>query len=173
MHAYRHWWWRVLLCMLIGNAADAQVTGGVVVDRTREPLPVASSLYQWVAQVKILQDQAWLERDGRRQLITVGMRLRQHDVLETGLTGAVGLMFNDNSTLSLGPRTHLTIQHFAFDTTTYQGSLEARIQRGTIAVQPGRIAGNEPEAMRISTPAAVVRSRAARYIVNVRGEGND
>jgi hypothetical protein len=172
MHGYRHCWWAVPWA-LVSNVALAQVTGGVVVDPAREPTPVSSSLYQWVAQIKVLRDQAWIERDGRRLLATVGMRLRQHDVLETGLTGAVGIMFNDNSTLSLGPRTHITIQHFAFDTTTYQGSLDARVQRGTVAVQPGQIASNEPEAMRISTPAAVVRSRAARYVVNVRGEGHD
>jgi hypothetical protein len=172
MHGYGHWWW-LLPCALVTNTALAQVMGGVAVDRTREPLPISSSLYQWVAQVKVLRDQAWIERDGRRQLVTMGMRLREHDVLETGLTGAVGLMFNDNSTLSLGPRTHLTIQHFAFDTTTYQGALEARIQRGTLAVQPGQIASVEPDAMRISTPAAVVRSRSSRYIVNVRRDGND
>lgn len=172
MHGYRHCWW-VVPWALASSPAFGQVTGGVVVDPDREPTPISSSLYQWVAQVKVLRDQAWVERDGQKQLVTVGMRLRQHDILETGLTGAVGIMFNDNSTLSLGPRTHITIQHFAFDTTTYQGALDTRIQRGTVAVQPGQIASNAPEAMRITTPAAVVRSRAARYVVNVRGEGND
>jgi hypothetical protein len=172
MHGCSHFWW-VLPCALFGTAAQAQIMGGVVVDPAREPTPVSSSLYPWVAQVKVVREQAWVERDGRRLLATIGMPLRQHDIVETGLAGAVGIMFNDNSTLSLGPRTQIAIQHFAFDTTTYQGSLDARIKRGTVAVQPGRIANNEPESMRISTPAAVLRSRAARYVVNVKGEGND
>ncbi len=151
----------------------AQMMGGVAVDPSREPTPVSASLMPWVAQVKVMRDQAWVERDGRRLLANVGMKLRQQDVLETGLTGSVGIMFNDNSTMSLGPRTHVTIQQFAFNTTTYQGSLDARVNRGTVAVQPGQIASASPEAMRISTPASVLRARAGRYVVNVKGDGND
>jgi hypothetical protein len=159
--------------MLSCNIALAQITGGVVVDPNHEPTPVSPSLLPWVAQVKVLRDQAWIERGDYRLPAAIGVRLRQHDVVTTGPTGVIGIMFDDNSTLSLGPRTHVVIQHFAFDTTTYQGSLDARIQRGTVAVQPGRIAASGPEAMRISTPAAVVRSRAASYLVSVKGEGHD
>jgi hypothetical protein len=169
MHSQRHRWW-LLPCALACGGALAQVTGGVVVDPNREPGPVSSSLFAWVAQIKVLHDQVWVDRDGTRLHATVGMRLRQHDIVETGLTGGVGIMFNDNSTLSLGPRTHIEIQRFAFDTTTHQGSLDARIQRGTMAVQPGRIAGHQPDAMRISTPGAVMRANAGRYLVNVKGD---
>jgi hypothetical protein len=164
------------LCwLLVGGlgwmpVSQAQIMGGVEVDPAKEPQPVSAGLNPWVAQVKVLRSQAWVERDGRRLLVEVGMRLRQQDVLETGLAGAVGITFDDNSTLSVGPNTHIVIQRFAFDTTTHQGAFDARVQRGTVAVQPGYIARREPEAMRISTPAATLRSRAGGYLVSVEGD---
>lgn len=166
-------WWLVAGALACSPAVDAQTMGGVVVDPAQEPLPVSSSLYAWVGQVKVLRSQAWVVRDDRRLPVEVGMRLRQHDILETGLAGAVGVSFDDNSTLSIGPNTQIVIQRFAFDTTTHQGAFDARIHRGTVAVQPGYIARREPEAMRISTPAAVLRSRAGGYLVSVKGDGNE
>jgi len=82
--------------LLVGGLAwmplsQAQIMGGVEVDPAREPQPVSPGLNPWVAQVKVLRSQAWVERDGRRLLVEVGMRLRQQDVLETGLAGAVGI----------------------------------------------------------------------------------
>jgi len=63
---------------------------------------------------------------------------------------AVGIVFNDNSTLAVGPGTQIVIQRFAFDTTTHQGYFETRVQRGTVAVHTvpdrPRRAGNDARA---------------------------
>lgn len=163
----------LVLAVLAAGDAAAQATGGVAVDPARELQPVSSSLGIWVGQVKVLHGLAHVDREARRHIVTVGMQLKENDVLTTVLGGSVGVLFNDNSTIAIGPNTQIVIHRFAFDTTTHQGYLDARIQRGTAAVQPGRIAQNSPEAMRVSTPAAVLRSRAAAYVVSVKGDGND
>lgn len=155
---------------LTSAAASAQVMGGVVVEPGREPAPISPSLLMWVGQVKVLHEHATVERDGREMIVRPGMQLRQHDVLTTGATGSVGIVFNDNSTLAIGPNSQITIQRFAFDTTTHQGYFDTHVRRGTVAVQPGHIARRAPEAMRIITPASELRSRAAQYLVSVKGE---
>lgn len=163
--------WGLFCCLaLAGAGASAQVMGGVVVEPGREPAPVSSSLAMWVGQVKVLKEIATVERDGQKLPVRLGMRLRQHDVLTTNATASVGIVFNDNSTLTIGPNTQIEIQRFAFDTTTYEGYFDTHVRRGTVAVQPGHIASNAPEAMRVTTPAAVMRSRAAQYLVSVKGE---
>jgi hypothetical protein len=159
---------------LLALGAEAQVMGGVAVDPQREPQPVSPSLGIWVGQIKVLTGRAFLDRLGeQRRDATLGMRLKENDVITTILGGTVGILFDDNSTLSLGPRTQIAIHKFAFNTTTHQGYFDTRIKRGTLAVQPGRIAQNAPEAMRVSTPAAVLRSKSATYLVSVEGDGND
>ena len=163
----------VLCAVLAAGDVAAQISGGVAVDPTREAQPVSSSLGMWVGQIKVLNGLAHIDRDARRYNVVLGMQIKENDVLTTVLGGSVGVLFNDNSTISIGPNTQIVIHRFAFDTTTHQGYLDARIHRGTAAVQPGHIAQNAPEAMRISTPAAVLRSRAAAYVVSVKGDGND
>jgi hypothetical protein len=161
----------LLPCLALASAgAFAQVTGGVVVAPGHEPVPISSSLEMWVGQVKVLKDMATVERDGQQLPVRLGMRLRQHDVLTTAATGSVGIVFNDNSTLSIGADTQIVIERFAFDTTTHAGYFDTHVRRGTVAVQPGHIARNAPEAMRVITPAAELRSRAAQYLVNVKGD---
>lgn len=151
--------------------ATAQIMGGVQKAAAAEEKPVSSSLAPvWVGQVKVLKGRASVVRDNVRQEAIVGTYLKQGDVLNTESTGAVGITFNDNTTLSAGPNSHVVINRFSFDTTTYQGSFEANVVRGTVAVQPGHIARNSPDAMRIHTPASELRGRAAAYAVSVRGD---
>jgi hypothetical protein len=155
------------------SGAGAQVSGGVERAAPGDAVPVASSLAAWVAQIKTVRDLAWVERDGRRLAAGVGMRLRESDLLVTSPAGAVGITFNDNSTLAIGPDTRIVIQRFAFNTTTYQGVFETRITRGTVAVQPGQIARQSPDSMRVFTPAAELRGHAAGYVVSVSGDSHD
>ncbi len=161
--------------VLFACGVKAQITGGVVVDPERAPQPVSPSLGIWVGQIKVLTGRVFLDRLGEQQRrdVTLGMRLKENDVITTTVGGSVGILFDDNSTLSLGPRTQIAIHKFAFNSTTHQGYFDTRVQRGTLAVQPGRIALNAPEAMRVSTPAAVLRSQSAAYLVSVEGNEHD
>lgn len=149
----------------------AQIQGGVQKAAPGEAQPVSSSLAPtWVGQVKVLKGRASVVRDNVRQEALVGTYLKQGDVVNTEATGSVGITFNDNTTLSAGPNSHVVIHRFSFDTTTYQGHFEANVVRGTVAVQPGQIARNTPDAMRINTPASELRGHAAAYVVGVRGD---
>lgn len=164
----------LLLLTLLGAAtAAAQISGGIEKAAVGEALPVSSSLGLWVAQVKVMKGHAAVERDGRRLTVAVGMRLKQADVLTTSTGGAVGVTFNDNSTLAIGSNTQIVIQHFAFDTTTHQGYFDTRVQRGTVAVQTGQIARQSPDAMRVITRTAELRGHAAAYVVSVSGENHE
>lgn len=164
----------LMLLTLLGSAsASAQISGGIEKAAGGEEKPVSSSLGMWVAQVKAMKGQAAVERDGKRMPVAVGMRLKQSDVLTTTTGGAVGVTFNDNSTLSIGSNTQIVIQRFAFDTTTHLGFFDTRVQRGTVAVQPGQIARQSPDAMRVITRTAELRGHAAAYVVNVSGEHHE
>lgn len=160
----------VVLAVMV-SPAGAQVTGGILRGSAQTGQAASTGISPaWVAQVKVLHGRASLVRDGVRQEAMVGTYLKQGDVLNTEANGSVGLLFNDNTALSAGPNSHVLIQRFSFDTTTYQGHFEANVVRGTVAVRPGQIARNSPDSMRINTPASQLRGQAAGYVVGVKGD---
>lgn len=167
--------WSILCTALVLasglSPATAQIMGGVQKAAPGEERAALTGVAPtWVGQIKILNGRASIVRDGVRQEAMVGAYLKQGDVINTEPSGSVGVVFNDNTALSAGPNSHVAIHHFSFDTTTYKGNFEANVVRGTVAVRPGQIARNAPEAMRINTPVSEIRGHAAGYVVGVRGD---
>ena len=124
-----------------------------------------------VGMVKVVKGDAHIERGGQKVPAMVGTRVRQGDVLVTGANGSVGVAFLDNSLLSTGPNSTLSIDRFAFDKTTHAGSFETSLRQGTLAAVTGKIAKQSPDAMKVRTPAAVLGARGTEFIVRTAGAG--
>jgi hypothetical protein len=120
-----------------------------------------------IGQVKVAKGQVSVERQGRSMPAQVGMALDAADQLRTGADGSVGITMRDNSLLSAGPNSILTLERFEFDPTTSQGRFEAQLKRGTLAVVSGRIAKQSPQAMTLRTPSAVLGVRGTEFVVAV------
>ena len=120
-----------------------------------------------IGQIKTRKGQVMVDRQGQRLPAEVGMPLEAADVLRTGPDSAVGITMRDNSLLSAGPNSILTLQRFEFDPTTSQGRFDSQLQRGTLAVVSGRIAKQSPQAMTVRTPAAQLGVRGTEFVVSV------
>ncbi|MGA8004879.1 MAG: FecR domain-containing protein [Burkholderiales bacterium] len=118
-------------------------------------------------QIKTAQGSAQIERDGQRIAVAPGVHVRQSDSIITGDDGAVGVTLADNSLLSIGPNTVMSLDKYAFDTTTYDGQMDASIKKGTILVVSGKLVKHTPGAMRIHTPASIMGVRGTKFIVHV------
>jgi len=129
-------------------------------------LSVAPALAD-VGQIKVAKGQVSVERMGQSMPGLVGMPLQPADVLKTGTDGSVGITMRDNSLLSAGPNSILSLERFEFDPTTSAGRFDAQLQRGTLAVVTGRIAKQSPQAMTVRTPAAVLGVRGTEFVVAV------
>jgi hypothetical protein len=92
------------------------------------------------------------------------------DRIVTGPTSSVGITLRDNTLLSEGANSILELNKFAFNTTTYQGTLDATIRRGTLAVVDGELAKANPESVRYSTPTTTLGVRGTEFIIEVGGE---
>jgi hypothetical protein len=120
-----------------------------------------------VGQIKVATGQVFVDRKGQSLPGRVGLALETDDVLRTGADGSVGITMRDNSLLSAGPNSILTLEHFEFDPTTSDGRFDARLRRGTLAVVSGRIAKKSPQAMTVRTPSAVLGVRGTEFVVSV------
>ena len=114
-----------------------------------------------VGQIKVATGQVLVDRKGQTLPGRVGMPLETDDVVRTGTDGSVGITMRDNSLLSAGPNSILSLERFEFDPTTNDGRFDAQLRRGTLAVVSGRIAKKTPQAMTVRTPCSSSTSSTA------------
>jgi hypothetical protein len=117
--------------------------------------------------VKVIKGSAAIERDGRKIPATVGMPVHVGDTLVTGEDGSIGVTFQDDSLLSVGPNSVLSVDRFVFDYTTHKGEFDTSLKRGTLAAVSGKLVKEQPESMRVKTPAAIMGVRGTEFTVKV------
>ena len=120
-----------------------------------------------VGQIKVSKGDVAIERSGQSLPGAVGLRLQTADVIKTGSDGSVGITMSDNSLLSAGPNSVLSLDRYAFDTTTNQGQFDSSLRKGTLSVVSGRIAKQSPDAMTVRTPTAILGVRGTEFAVSV------
>ena len=125
---------------------------------------------QPIGQIKTETGSATVERGGVAKPAAIGDHVFQSDTIVTA-DGAVGITFVDNSMMSLGPNTRLSLDQFNFDTTTHEGVFSSSLQKGTLAVKSGQIVRQTPEAMHIRTPAALLGIRGTEVVVRADSAG--
>jgi hypothetical protein len=140
-----------LLALLFSTAAAAELAG----------------------MVKNSSGQVSIERAGQRLAAAVGTPIQVADKLRTGADGAVGVTLRDNTLLSAGPNSLISIDKFVFDTTSQAGNISVGIRRGTLAVASGKIAKQTPESVDFRTPTSVLGVRGTEFVIEVEGGHED
>jgi hypothetical protein len=120
-----------------------------------------------IGQIKVMKGQVSVERNGQVYPGSVGMRVETSDVLKTGSDGSVGVTMKDDSLLSAGPNSILSLDRYDFDPVTNNGRFDAQLKKGSLAVISGRIAKQAPDAMTIRTPSAILGVRGTEFAVSV------
>ncbi len=120
-----------------------------------------------IGQLKSTAGDVWIERSGSRVEAASGTRVQSGDVVRTGANGSVGMVMLDNSLLSMGPNSVLTLDRLDYDATTQQGRFDTSLQKGSLGVISGRIAKQSPTAMQVRTPSAILGVRGTEFVVAV------
>jgi hypothetical protein len=119
-----------------------------------------------IGQVKVAKGQVAIERQGTSIPAIVGTRLQTADVVKTGADGSVGITMDDDSLLSAGPNSALSLDRYVFDATTNQGKFDTTLNKGSLAIISGRIAKQSPDAMTVRTPFAILGVRGTEFVVS-------
>jgi hypothetical protein len=85
----------------------------------------------------------------------------------TGPNSSVGITFIDNSRFSAGPLSHIELEQFEFNPTTYDGAFSTKMQHGTLAIISGHIAERSSDAMKVRTPITILGVRGTKVLVKV------
>ena len=116
--------------------------------------------------VKRVAGSTTLARGSALASVVVGDTIQVGDTLRTGADGAVGLVLRDDTLLTVGPNSEVTLNAFIFDSTTQDGTLLASVWRGTVAFVTGLIAKKAPENVRVQTRTVVLGVRGTEFIVD-------
>jgi hypothetical protein len=120
-----------------------------------------------IGRVKTISGEVFLIENNVRKTAIIGSPVTRSDTVETGADGAVGLTLTDNSVLSAGPNSSLSIKDYVFDSAAFKGSMRARLNRGSLVVTSGDIARGTPEAMQVETPTKILGVRGTTFLVRV------
>ncbi|XXJ18261.1 FecR family protein [Desulfovibrio caledoniensis] len=122
---------------------------------------------QAVGTIKTVTGEAFVERLAERLPAAVGDYLLQGDTLITGKNSSLGVIFRDDTLLSLGPGSRVTIDSFVFDPAQDQLDFLTRVNKGTVQFISGQIAKLKPGSMAVETPLSTIGIRGTRFLIKV------
>jgi hypothetical protein len=91
----------------------------------------------------------------------------ESDSLRTGDDGGIGVTLNDDTRLSLGPSSEVSLESFKYSPAEGSVGLAMRFLRGIAVYVSGQIAKLAPDAVRLETPSAIVGVRGTTLAVHV------
>ncbi len=123
-----------------------------------------------IGMIKVSKGETSILRDETQLIGQIGQSVFQNDVLETGKDGALGVTFKDNTRVSLGPNSHLSLTKFSFNPKEKEYSFFSEIARGTLVYISGMMSKLSPESVSVKTPAATIGIRGTRFLIRIDDE---
>ncbi|MEJ2793547.1 FecR domain-containing protein [Iodobacter sp. LRB] len=120
-----------------------------------------------IAYVKNVSGEASVTTGGKVVKAEVGTAIMQGSVLKTGAKSSMGLTFKDETIMSFGPDTQLTVDEYLYAPAQGKLSLVSMMARGTMNYVSGVIAKLQPDAVAIKTPAGIIGVRGTQFVVKV------
>ena len=117
--------------------------------------------------IKSVSGNALIVRQAETLQADINTRIQKGDILKTAADGKMGIIFEDDTVISMGPDSQLAIEDFLFQPDEKKMSFIARIFYGTISFLSGQIAKLAPELVNIETPDATIGMRGTHVLVKV------
>ena len=120
-----------------------------------------------VGYVKTVTGDAWVTTTGQRINAAPGTPILVGSHLRTAPGATLGITFKDNTLMSFGPDTELTVDEFLYAPAQGQLQLTTRLARGSLNYVSGVIAKLKPEAVQVKTPTGIIGVRGTQFVAKV------
>jgi hypothetical protein len=126
----------------------------------------------WAAQetigfVKTVSGNAVVIDAGNPVEARVGTPIKMGNTLKTGPKGTMGVTFNDNTVMSFGPDTELTVDEYLYAPGADKLKFGTNMSKGSLQVVSGVIAKLKPQSVTMKTPGGMIGVRGTRFLVKV------
>lgn len=95
-------------------------------------------------------------------------RLQVGDILITGKSSRVGVIFDDGSTISLDESSYLEIENFVFKPIEEIYKFNLQLDKGSALFESGKIGKISPESFEFKIPEGVIGVRGTKFLVKVK-----
>ena len=97
-----------------------------------------------------------------------GFRLMDKDTVITGPESFVGLLFDDDTVITMGPESEFKIDTYIFEPQDQAYYFLFYMEKGSMIYNSGKIGKLSPQSVHLTTPSAVVGIRGTRFIVDLK-----
>lgn len=105
--------------------------------------------------------------DGTKESVVIGTPIFEGDIVETDANGAVNIMFVDQTSFAVSEDARLAIDKYVFDPATQAGTTDFSILKGVFVFTSGLIGRDDPDDVKIETPAGSIGIRGTIIAGNV------
>lgn len=132
-------------------------------------LMIATTVFaEPVGVVKETKGMVQVEQGGTLKGIANGQKILENDIVLTGVDGSVGIIFRDDTLMSLGPNSRIAIDKFVFVPKQKSFSFVASMSKGSASVATGLIGKFAPDTIKFNTPSATLGVRGTRFLILVQ-----
>ncbi|MBC7618183.1 MAG: FecR domain-containing protein [Candidatus Saccharibacteria bacterium] len=117
-----------------------------------------------IGYVKTVTGMAWVISGELRARAEPGVAVLLGSQLRTEAQASMGVTFKDNTVMSFGPDTELTVDEFVYAPAQGQLGLGARLAKGTLNYVSGVIAKLKPDAVSVKTPTGIIGVRGTHFV---------
>ena len=102
--------------------------------------------------------------------LNVGDPIYFGDTIKTNEGGKSQILFVDQTVMTVGSNTELTIDEFVYDAENTDGKLLSTIKSGSVKILTGKISEKNPENLVVETPAGTIGTRGTEFKASVDPE---
>jgi hypothetical protein len=97
--------------------------------------------------------------------LAIAKPIHEHDRVETGPDGQIGITFRDDTRITLGPNSRLDLARFVFRPAAKEYGFVLQLGYGTLQYLSGLTATLAPDAIAIETPGSTIAVRGTRLLI--------
>jgi len=117
------------------------------------------------------EGRTWNERANKTENIDIGYDVLMDDFFQTGEDGQIGIIFEDDTSVTVIENSELLIDDFVYDPASGAGELAFNVTVGSFRYVSGALAANNAGAVKITTPSATITVRGTTLTGNVTPDG--
>ena len=123
-----------------------------------------------VGYVKTVTGEAFVVTASQSVKAQPGTAVLLGSLLKTSKASSMGVTFKDNTLMSFGPDTEMSVDEYLYAPAEGDLKLSTRLTRGTLNYVSGVIAKLKPTAVTVKTPTGIIGVRGTQFVAKVEQE---
>jgi hypothetical protein len=120
-----------------------------------------------IGYVKNVSGEAAIVTAGETRKAEVGSPVHVGSLLKTGAQSSLGVIFKDETVMSFGPNTELSVDEYLYEPNRGKLRMNSKLAKGSLNYVSGVIAKLQPDAVSVKTPSGLIGVRGTQFLLKV------